>query len=56
MEFDVVQEYRDKPDGFVTASEAELRARSRRNVAIALSLLGFMAIAFIGMLARAGVI
>ena len=49
-------EYRDAPSEFAAPTEAELRARSRRNVAIALALLAFMGGVFLAMLARAGMI
>lgn len=42
-------EYRDKPKTFVEPTEAELKARNRRNVAIALSLAAFMLFVFITM-------
>mgnify|MGYP001795561022 CR=1 FL=1 len=35
-------EYRDEPTEFAEPSAAEVRARSRRNIAIALILVGFM--------------
>ena len=35
-------------------TEEELKARNRRNVAIALSLAGFMAFVFVTMLVRSG--
>ena len=45
----------DKQAGY-TPSEDELRARNKRNIAIAFSLLGFMVFVFLTMLARAGVL
>jgi len=47
-------EYRDTPTEFAKPTEAELRARSRRNYAIAAVLLAFMVTVFLAMLARAG--
>ena len=47
-------EYRDTPTEFAAPTEAELRARGRRNWAIAAALLGFMVTVFVAMLARAG--
>lgn len=44
-----MQEYRDKPRNFVEPTEAELKARNRRNVAIALCLAGFMLFVFVTM-------
>ncbi|GLQ20988.1 hypothetical protein ACFFUB_07480 [Algimonas porphyrae] len=35
-------EYRNEPTDFATPSVAEVRARTRRNIAIALTLIGFM--------------
>lgn len=35
-------EYRNEPTDFATPSAAEVRARTRRNIAIALTLIGFM--------------
>lgn len=44
-----MQEYRETPKNFVEPSEEELKARNRRNVAIALSLAAFMVFVFITM-------
>ncbi|MGB3456780.1 MAG: hypothetical protein WBG08_05685 [Litorimonas sp.] len=35
-------EYRNNPTEFAEPSRAEIRARTRRNIAIAVGLLGFM--------------
>ena len=50
-----MREHRDKPVGYVQPTVAELRARQRRNWAIAGGLLAFMVLAFLGGLANAGV-
>ena len=50
----LVMEYRDEPTEFREPTEAELRARSQRNFAIAGGLLAFMAVVFLVMVARAG--
>ena len=42
-----------KPETY-KPSEAELQARNRRNIALALALAGFMAFVFITMIARSG--
>ena len=47
-------EYRDTPTEFAEPTEAELRARGRRNWAIAGGLLTFMVVVFLAMIARAG--
>ena len=47
-------EYRDEPTEFREPTEAELRARGQRNIAIAGGLLAFMAVVFLVMVARAG--
>ncbi len=47
-----MKEYRDKPEHFVEPSKAELKARNRRNVAIALSLAAFMLFVFVTMVSR----
>jgi len=49
---DLMKEYRSKPESFVEPSEAELRARNRRNIGIALALLGFMVFVFVTMVTR----
>lgn len=45
-------EYRDKPTKFHEPTEAEIKARTKRNVAIALSLAAFMIFVFITMVVR----
>ena len=49
-----MKEYRDQPTEFAAPSEAELRARTQRNWALAGGLLTFMVVVFFSMLARAG--
>lgn len=45
-------EYRDKPKNFAAPSQEEIRARSRRNIAIALGLLGFMGLVAVSIILR----
>jgi len=45
-------EYRDKPKNFAEPSEAEIKARSKRNIALALVLLAFVILVFVAMVAR----
>jgi len=47
-----IEQYRDKPEQFLQPNEAELKARGKRNIAIALSLAGFMAFVFVTMITR----
>lgn len=47
-----MQEYRDKPKNFIDPTEAELKARNRRNYGIALALAGFMVFVFITMISQ----
>ena len=47
-----MREYRDEPIEFAEPSREEIRARSRRNVAIALGLLGFMVLVAISVVMR----
>jgi len=47
-----MREYRDKPKNFVEPTEAEIKARGKRNIALALALLGFTAFVFITMISR----
>lgn len=49
-----MKEYRDKPTEFHAPSEAEIKARSKRNVAIAIGLAAFMIFVFVTMIARGG--
>ncbi len=45
-------EYRDEPTEFAAPTRAEVRARSWRNVAIALGLVGFMVLVAISIILR----
>jgi len=45
-------EYRDKPTEFHTPTPAELKARNKRNIAIALGLAAFMIFVFVTMITR----
>jgi len=47
-----MHEYRGKPKNFVEPTEAELKARSRRNVALAIGLAAFMVFVFVTMVSR----
>ncbi|MEP1230137.1 MAG: hypothetical protein ABJG88_05635 [Litorimonas sp.] len=47
-----MREYRDKPQNFVEPTDAEIRARTKRNIAIAAALLGFTAFVFVTMVSR----
>ncbi len=47
-----MREYRDKPKHFVEPTDAEIKARTKRNVALALALLGFTAFVFVTMVSR----
>lgn len=47
-----MKEYRGKPESFVKPSDAEIKARTKRNIALALALLGFTAFVFITMVSR----
>lgn len=49
-------EYRDKPKDFIVPDEAALKARNKRNIWIALSLVAFMVFAFFTVLSRSGAI
>ena len=51
-----MKEYNQTPTEFAAPTEAELRARSRRSLAIAVGLLAFMVVVFLAMISRAGVI
>lgn len=48
-------EYRDEPKQFLEPSREEVRARSLRNIAIAIGLVGFMALVAISVIARSPV-
>lgn len=45
-------QYRDRPTQFVEPNAAELKARKKRNVALALSLAAFMLFVFVTMITR----
>ena len=47
-----MQEYRDKPQNFVAPTGAEIKARTGRNVALALALLTFVILVFVTMVSR----
>jgi len=47
-----MREYRDKPQNFVEPTPEEIKARTKRNIAIALALLAFTAFVFITMVSR----
>jgi hypothetical protein len=47
-----MKEYRDKPTKFSEPTEAEVRARTKRNIALALGLLLFVILVFITMVSR----
>jgi len=47
-----MREYREKPTDFHEPTPAELKARNKRNVAIALGLAIFMVFVFVTMVAR----
>jgi len=48
-------EYRDKPKDFHAPSEDELKARHKRNVAIALTLAVFMIFVFVTMVSKGAI-
>lgn len=45
-------EYRDKPKQFVEPNAAEIKARGRRNIGIAVALVAFMIFVFVTMITR----
>lgn len=47
-----MREYRDKPKDFFKPSEAELKARNRRNYGIAIALAAFMVFIFVTMVSQ----
>jgi len=47
-----MQEYRDKPSKFVQPTDAEVKARTKRNIALALGLLLFVVLVFATMVSR----
>ena len=48
----MMREYRDKPTEFHKPTPAELKARNKRNIAIALGLALFMIFVFVTMVSR----
>ncbi|MGB0907934.1 MAG: hypothetical protein ACPGVT_10610 [Maricaulaceae bacterium] len=48
-----VAEYRAAPEQFIAPTEAELRARNKRNYALAAALAAFMLFVFVTMITRA---
>ncbi len=49
-----ISQYSDTPTKFIAPTEAELKARNKRNYALAIVLLGFMVFIFVTMITRAG--
>jgi hypothetical protein len=47
-----MREYRDKPKNFIAPTEAELKARGKRNVALGIGLAAFMVFVFVTMISR----
>ncbi|WP_371397680.1 hypothetical protein [Fretibacter rubidus] len=47
-----IEQYRARPRQFVEPNEQELKARNKRNIAIAIGLATFMAFVFITMITR----
>lgn len=47
-----MQEYRDRPKKFSEPTEAEVKARTKRNIALALGLLFFVVLVFVTMVSR----
>lgn len=47
-----MSEHRGKPSDYVAPSEAELSARRKRSIALALGLLGFSVFVFLTMISR----
>ena len=47
-----MQEYRDKPNKFVEPTKEEVKARTKRNIALALGLLLFVVLVFVTMVSR----
>lgn len=45
-------QYRDRPQHFIQPNDAELKARHKRSIAIAIGLAAFMAFVFITMITR----
>lgn len=47
-----IAQYRDRPTQFVEPNAAELKARKKRNVALAVGLAAFMLFVFVTMITR----
>lgn len=47
-----MKEYRDQPQNFVAPTDAEVKARSKRNIALAVCLLAFVLLVFFTMVLR----
>ena len=47
-----MQEYRDKPTKFVEPTAEEVKARTKRSIALALGLLLFVVLVFVTMVSR----
>jgi len=47
-----MKEYRDKPSNFVEPTAEEVKARSKRNIALAAGLLLFVILVFVTMVSR----
>ena len=47
-----MKEYRDKPKNFVEPTDAEIKARAKRNIALAAGLLLFVILVFVTMVSR----
>ena len=47
-----MREYRDKPKDYVEPTAEEVKARSKRNIALALGLLLFVVLVFVTMVSR----
>ncbi len=47
-----MQEYRDKPRAYVKPSPQEVKARTKRNIALAAGLLLFVVLVFVTMVSR----
>ncbi len=49
-----IGQYSDTPTRFIAPTEAELKARNKRNYALAIALVAFMLFIFVTMITRAG--
>jgi hypothetical protein len=47
-----MQEYRDRPTKFSEPTQAEVKARTKRNITLALGLLFFVILVFVTMVSR----